>query len=624
MLLESFRQSGLAYELVNLPTQQGTHGGRFKQLLQFPVCLATYIRLAALTSGTVYLTIAQSRSGFLRDAFVILVGALFGHRVVCHLHGGNYGGFYESQTPMMRWFIRMTLRRTAAIIILSERLRPMFNFDPALSRRLYAIPNGLPLGLQGSAKTKTLPAGTDEPIQILYLSNLIESKGYFDVLRAVEILVNRFHLNVEAHFCGNFLDNSDRSDRGIQSQLERSFYDFVRTHNLESRVHYHGTVMDEAKVRFLSSAHVLVLPTNYPHEGQPISIIEAAAYSTVVVSTNYRAIPDLVVDEVTGRLVPFGDPQRLAEVLFEILSDPVRFAAMSCAGYLHYQRTYTADAHLRSLQTLVCNPESIKVQQPTDHAARTQDYFDQVASTWSERYSPGRSFAQRPSRFVSVIESKIARGSRVLDFGCGTGEVAYQLSQNGYAVWALDSSERMIDFCRRILADTNAHFLRPPINRYSKIEVPDGWFDAVVASSVLEYVDDIEQQLREMLRTLKSGGLLVCTIPNSHNLIRYIETTLAQTVRWRTLRIVSPFLSDRMMDYMRYLEFSINRWPQNKWEELFVRCGFYQIQVLSGLHDPLTQIVARRKSSATEVESNSLFAESVAVSCPATADGPTM
>ena len=49
----------------------------------------------------------------------------------------------------------------------------------------------------------------------------------------------------------------------------------------------------------------------FNNEEQPVSIIEA------VVLTDYRAIPDMVVHEKTGFLVPYGQPETIAQVIAE-------------------------------------------------------------------------------------------------------------------------------------------------------------------------------------------------------------------------------------------------------------------------------------------------------------------
>jgi len=608
MLLKAARAMPLAASFVNLPTREGAGGNKIFQSLLFPLALMRYFGVVLRNAAPVYLTIAQSVQGFFRDAFVIRIAALFGRPVVCHLHGGNYDGFFAEQPRILQWLIRRTLLKTHTVIILSERLRSMFRFEPAIASRLSVVPNGLPLGLSGSSATKCLPSNPGNPIQILYLSNLIESKGYFDLLRALALLVNRHNLNVEGHFCGSFV-GGDESTAASGEDAQRRFSEFIQEHGLGARVQFHGPVYGAEKAAFLTSAHILVLPTNYRNEGQPISIIEALAYGTVVVSTAFRAIPDLVIEGVTGRLVPFGDPARLAEVLAEIAGDPTAYRRMSSAAYELYQSSYTGRTHVTALLDLLCTVNSadaatgssnrtIDLQLNDDavleqRATRVSQYFGQIATGWTAKYTSREQFRERIGRLLGPLSAASAAPARVLDFGSGTGNLARTLCDAGYDVSALDSSTEMIRCCRELLAGTSAQFLEARPAEWSRIETPDCWFDAIVASSVLEYVGQVEPQFNEFSRVLRDGGVLLFTVPNDASVSRRWEGALRPVL---TSKVIEPFhalLPARLQSYRRYLEFSINHWPLEKWADALGQSGFENIQIQGGGH-ALALITARR------------------------------
>ncbi len=88
----------------------------------------------------------------------------------------------------------------------------------------------------------------------------------------------------------------------------------------------------------------------YLAEGQPVSIIEDMAYGRVVISTDYRAIPDLVVD---GVLIEHGRPYRMADAMRRIVGDPRRYEAMSSAACKHYARRFTMQRRLDAIVPLL-------------------------------------------------------------------------------------------------------------------------------------------------------------------------------------------------------------------------------------------------------------------------------
>ncbi len=316
--------------------------------------LSDYVRKTAFGQKTVYILIAQSRSGFCRDLFMIWFAWLCGHRIICHLRGGNYDNFYAAQPRWLRWLIRQTLRRTDAIVILSERLRALFDFEPMLKPKIRVVPNGLPSVVTAPAEPKTLPDDRSAPIRLLFLSNLIESKGYLDLLEAVYILVSHYALNPRCHFCGAFWTNPSDDVRVKNAEhAQKLFEDYVRERDLQEYVEFRGPVSGVAKIDEFRQAHFFILPTNYDNEGQPVSIIEAMAYGNVVISTNYRAIPDLVVDGVTGCLVPYGQPAAIAQAVADLVADSRRYWDMSRAAIARYQQRFTRDAYLARIVPLL-------------------------------------------------------------------------------------------------------------------------------------------------------------------------------------------------------------------------------------------------------------------------------
>jgi glycosyltransferase involved in cell wall biosynthesis len=359
MLVQAVRERGWPHRTINLSRGLGEELTTFPRarhrVRDFSLLLAEYGRAAAFGQKTVYLTIAQSRRGFLRDLPVIWLAALFRHRIVLHLHGGNYGNFYREQPTWYRALIRATLRRADLVLVLGERLRSMFDFEPELSLRLRVVPNGLPFACRPVEEPKRLPKSPAEPVNVLYLSNLVESKGYLDLLAAASILVKeRGMRHLRFHFCGSFMENP-ADDRRVRSaeHARTLFDDFVREHGLEEQVAYRGTVVGEEKDRMLREAHFFVLPTYYNNEGQPVSIIEAMAHGAVVISTDYRAIPDVVRDGVTGRLVPYEQPAAIADAITSLVEVPEKFERMSAAAIARYRAGFTGEEHIRRLLPLL-------------------------------------------------------------------------------------------------------------------------------------------------------------------------------------------------------------------------------------------------------------------------------
>ncbi len=298
----------------------------------------------------VYITISRSRAGFMRDMLMIWSAWVCGCRIAVHVHGGNYDAFYRVQPRFWRFLICHTLRRVHRIIVLSERLRSMFDFDPTLKERITVVSNGLPFTLNAASRGRRLRR--DQPVRLLFLSNLILHKGYFDILEAIAIL-RKTTIPLEATFAGRFLSSADDPVPMSPDEAETRFHEYVAANDLGSVVRYAGPVIGEAKQRLLETSDIFLLPTHYFTEGQPISVIEAMAYGCVVISTDYRAIPDMVINGVTGVLIEHGRPDRIADVIRQIVAEPDRYEAMSQAAVEHYEKHFTMQRHLDAIIPLL-------------------------------------------------------------------------------------------------------------------------------------------------------------------------------------------------------------------------------------------------------------------------------
>ena len=178
-------------------------------------------------------------------------------RVVAHLHGGNYHTFYEQQSKFWQFLIKHTLLRLDKIAVLGHSLKSMFDFEIRLASKIVVIPNGIQGSVSPSQFTpKTLPVSKEEPISLLYLSNLIEFKGYLDVLESMSILTLKYHLKVNCYFGGKFL-SEPRFDENIQSaeHAEKIFYEKIEKLCLNQRVKYEGEVGLVKKGQLLQESH---------------------------------------------------------------------------------------------------------------------------------------------------------------------------------------------------------------------------------------------------------------------------------------------------------------------------------------------------------------------------------
>ena len=90
------------------------------------------------------------------------------------------------------------------------------------------------------------------------------------------------------------------------------------------------------------------MPTYYRFEGQPISIIEALAYGLPIISTNYRGIPDMVINKNNGFLINPHSPIEIAEKISILFNDRNLCARMGEASKRIYHNNFSRDLNYRA------------------------------------------------------------------------------------------------------------------------------------------------------------------------------------------------------------------------------------------------------------------------------------
>src|SRR5581483_11702034 len=101
-----------------------------------------------------------------------------GRPVIAHLPGGNFSGFYNSLSRLEQHVVRATLDKLSKIVVLADSLKEDFSMTRDWRARTVAISN-----------TCDVPTGQPRRLQVgslavLYLSNLIVSRLYRDVVKA--------------------------------------------------------------------------------------------------------------------------------------------------------------------------------------------------------------------------------------------------------------------------------------------------------------------------------------------------------------------------------------------------------------------------------------------------------
>lgn len=203
--------------------------------------------------------------------------------------------------------------------------------------RVFTVYNGIDVSLYegrpNGAIRREFGIPPSAPL-IGYIGRLHRQKGVEDLLVAMDSVTTRVpdsHLLVVGEGeCGPFLAKQ------------------MRSRGLSDAVLFTGTRHDVPQV--LQDLDILVLPSLW--EGLPNVILEAMASGLPVVATGVGGVPEIVVDNVTGFLVPPRQPEALSNAILRLVRDPDLRNRMGQAGRQRVQEHFSVDRMVMETEAL--------------------------------------------------------------------------------------------------------------------------------------------------------------------------------------------------------------------------------------------------------------------------------
>ena len=133
-----------------------------------------------------------------------------------------------------------------------------------------------------------------------------------------------------------------------------------------------------------------------------------------------------------------------------------------------------------------------------------------------------------------LVKPHLAADSRLLEIGCGAGNLLMQAIVKDSYPLALDLSMQALTFVRSRLQDACQGTAAPrdfacvqSIGEF--VPLPDASFDCVILSEVIEHLEAPEVSIREARRVLRSGGRLLVTTPNYRSFWPIMEWAVDRT-----------------------------------------------------------------------------------------------
>lgn len=329
----SIINGALTCDYINLATAKNIDdlqkSGLRKYLLTIKILAQSIFKMATRRYNYVYITVFPFGFAFYKDSLVVLLARLFRLKPLLHLH--TYGFKKNAkQSAWSRWYYRFVFKNTE-VICLSDLL--LEDIEEIYKGKVFILPNGIP-----RINFNNTYNNNQQPLTLLYLSNLIKGKGILILMDAIEILKReefKFILRVV----------------GPEGDVDyKTLEKIVEDKKIRNEVVLVGPKFGEEKFEEFRRAGIFLLPSNYDTFG--LVLLEAMQFGVPCISTNIGGIPD-VLGNRRGIIIPEITGEELAKAIKHLLQNAEERSRMSREGFEYYRKNFTVEVFEKNLKNIL-------------------------------------------------------------------------------------------------------------------------------------------------------------------------------------------------------------------------------------------------------------------------------
>lgn len=260
-----------------------TSGEKEREDLYSSKKFTSYMKNIALCVRYIYFLLFQfngkichvftvSNNAFFRDFLFIIMSKIFRKQVIVHFHSKQKGELFLSKRLLP--FLSFGVNLADKILLLSEKHQSYFS--------QYFNKNKI-LVLENFVFTSDYIECDLDSGCFLYVGRLTEKKGFYDLINAVELCVNKYKLTSFTVNCLGLAENT---------VLQQSIEQLIHDKGLEKTILLKGIVTGTEKFKYFSNSSCLLFPSHF--ENSPVVLKEAIAANLPIISSDIDANKDVL------------------------------------------------------------------------------------------------------------------------------------------------------------------------------------------------------------------------------------------------------------------------------------------------------------------------------------------
>jgi glycosyltransferase involved in cell wall biosynthesis len=254
---------------------------------------------------------------------------------IVHLRGGALS--LDNKIPHYQKLIIVScLKQASHIITLGEKEKHFIaDFYNVNESCIFVLPNAVEVPDFDRIETRFQNSlNNSRAINMLFLGRIDKNKGLNEIIEALEIL-NADH-NFIFHIAGTGEDINEFV-LNCENILKKKFI-------------YHGVLGYESKKEIFLKSDIFLLPSYF--EGLPNALLEAMAYGLTPIVTPVGSIPELVIDNQNGLIVPIKNSKGIVEKIEYLFQNPHEIKRLGTNAYSTIKTDYLLETYIQKLNNI--------------------------------------------------------------------------------------------------------------------------------------------------------------------------------------------------------------------------------------------------------------------------------
>ena len=316
------------YVLFTAGKKDKTNHNVFWLLFQSLVIFKYFIKLIANKINIVHINMPLEKLAIIRDFFFIIISKLFQKPVILHIRGGFYN--MNKKVPnFIRYLISYSLNKENKIIVLGNKERDFLISEYNISKEnISVLPNSVKIPMEYPNKE------LNKKLEILFLGRLDKNKGLIEIIKSLKQLSSEINFKLEIAGDGP----------------DKEWFLKECASNFPNNFNYNGVVFGIQKENLLAKCHIFLLPSYF--EGLPNALLEAMSYSLVPIVTPVGSIPDVILNNENGIIIPIKNSDSITVALKKIKKEPLFYDSLSKKANQTIQENFSLTNYLISLNKL--------------------------------------------------------------------------------------------------------------------------------------------------------------------------------------------------------------------------------------------------------------------------------